>query len=297
MNSRRRLSEADREQRRRADRERVKEAAAELLCSEGWRRWVRARETFHVYSTSNCMLIAMQCHQRGIVAEHIAGFQTWIKLGRAVRKGEQALRILAPITAKGRQQDSKECEEQRVFFKTAFVFDVSQTDPIPGVEPAPLHPPRQPLTGDSHGRLLRPLVAFAESLGYAVAFQPIAGATGGWCDPHSRRIVVDRDVPANARVRTLVHEITHALGVDYAKYSRPQAEVIVDTTTLIVLSAFGLDVSGETIPYVASWGENGAVEAVSEFAQLIDGLARRIADAVEDPIHGGSAEVNRKVAG
>jgi hypothetical protein len=78
------------------------------------------------------------------------------------------------------------------------------------------------------------------------------------------------------------HEITHALGVDYANYSRAQAEVIVDTTTLVVLSEVGLDVSGETIPYVAGWGETGALEAVTEFAQLIDGLARRVAQAIED---------------
>jgi N-terminal domain of anti-restriction factor ArdC len=283
MNNRRRLSESEREQRRRADRERVKAAASELLSSEGWRRWVRAREMFHAYSASNCMLIALQCHQRGIVPEHIAGFRTWIKLGRAVRKGEQAIRILAPIAVKQREADSDGAEERHVFFKTTFVFDVSQTNPIPGVEAAALHPPRQPLTGDSHGHLLAPLAMFAESLGYAVAFRSIPGAAGGWCDPRAQRIGVDADVPPNAQVRTLVHEITHALGVDYAKYSRAQAEVIVDTTTLIVLSAAGLDVSGETIPYVAGWGESGALDAVSEFAQLIDSLARRIAHAIEAP--------------
>ncbi len=86
-----------------------------------------------------------------------------------------------------------------------------------------------------------------------------------------------------------MHEITHALEVDYAKYSRAQAEVIVDTTTLIVLSAVGLDVSGETIPYVAGWGESGALDAVSEFAQLIDSLARRIAHAIEGPSDSGQA--------
>ena len=104
--------------------------------------------------------------------------------------------------------------------------------------------------------------------------------------------MVDADVPANSQVRTLVHEITHALGVDYANYSRAQAEVIVDTTALVVLSGVGLDVSGETIPYVAGWGESGALEAVTEFAQLIDGLARQIAGAVDtacesDPVGAG----------
>ena len=294
--SSRRLSEAEREQRRRADRQRVKEAAKELLSSEGWCRWVRARGMFHAYSASNCMLIALQCHQRGIVPERIAGFHTWVKLGRAVRKGERALRILAPITVKQGTTEGEDAERRRVFFKTTFVFDISQTDPIPGVEQAPLQPPQEPLTGDSHGHLVAPLTGFAGSLGYAVAFESIPGATGGWCDTRAQRIVIDADVSANGQVRTLVHEIVHALGVDYVQYSRAQAEVIVDTATLIVLARVGLDVSGETIPYVAGWGEDGALEAVSEFAQLIDGLARRIAHAIEGPSDGDPAGVEWQLA-
>ena len=81
---------------------------------------------------------------------------------------------------------------------------------------------------------------------------------------------------ANARLGTLVHEAIHALGVDYQRYSRAQAEVIVDTAILVVLGGLGLDVSGETVPYVAGWGEHGALDAVTKFAQLIDDLARRV---------------------
>jgi hypothetical protein len=66
------------------------------------------------------------------------------------------------------------------------------------------------------------------------------------------------------------------LGIDYQQYSRAQAEVMVDTATLIAASAVGLAVDGETIPYVAGWGEAGALEAVSEFAETIDQVARRI---------------------
>ncbi len=51
---------------------------------------------------------------------------------------------------------------------------------------------------------------------------------------------------------------------------------MVDTATLIAASAVGLAVDGETVPYVAGWGEAGALEAVSEFADTIDRVARRI---------------------
>lgn len=65
---------------------------------------------------------------------------------------------------------------------------------------------------------------FAESLGFAVSFEKIDGPAGGWCDPKKKRIVVDADAPANARLRTLIHECAHAMGIDYRSYSRPQAE-------------------------------------------------------------------------
>jgi hypothetical protein len=48
--------------------------------------------------------------------------------------------------------------------------------------------------------------------------------------------------------------------------------------------AAGLAVDGESIPYVAGWGEHGALEAVMEFAETIDTLARRLEEAVSDPV-------------
>lgn len=278
--TKRRLTEAERAERRRHDRERLARAAQELLTSDGWQRWVRVRAMFHSYSAGNCMLIAWQCHERGIVPERVAGFRTWLKLGRCVRKHEKALRILAPVTVTERDEQGEKTGERRVFFKTAFVFELSQTEPLPGIEPVSLDPPRQPLTGDSHAHLIEPMVAFAESLGFTVSFETITGSAGGWCDAKHKRIVIDADLPANARLRTLIHECAHALGIDYRSYSRPQAEVIVETVTLLAASTVGLAVDGETIPYVSGWGEDGALEAVTEFAETIDEIARRIEDVL-----------------
>jgi hypothetical protein len=42
MAAKKQLTEAEREQRRAEDRERLKAAAEQLLSSEGWQRWVRA---------------------------------------------------------------------------------------------------------------------------------------------------------------------------------------------------------------------------------------------------------------
>ena len=55
--------------------------------------------------------------------------------------------------------------------------------------------------------------------------------------------------PANRQVRTLLHELAHALGVGYDQYGREKAEVLVDSVTYVVCSSVGLDVGGESIPY------------------------------------------------
>jgi hypothetical protein len=47
-----------------------------------------------------------------------------------------------------------------------------------------------------------------------------------------------------------------------------------------VLGGLGLDVSGDTVPYVAGWGQDGALDAVTQFAALIDALARRVEAAL-----------------
>lgn len=279
MARRPRLTDAQREQRRAADRERLKQAADQLLTSEGWQRWVRLRSRAGLarLSLSNQLLVALAKPD----ATFVAGFKTWLQLGYCVRKGEKAIRIIAPMPIKQRDRTSgEETGETITLFKGVSVFDVQQVQPLPSGQPTPLQPPSQPLTGDSHAHLIAPTIAFAESLGYTVSFKPIAGSAGGWCDAKQKKIVVDSDVAANARLRTLVHEAIHALGVDYQQYSRAQAEVIVDTTTLVVLGGLGLDVSGETVPYVAGWGEDGALEAVTQFAQLIDALARRVEGAL-----------------
>ena len=136
---RRRLSEQERDERRRQDRERLERAVSELLTSAGWRRWLRARATLHAYSANNTLLIASQAWARGITPTHVAGFRAWLKLGRAVRKGERGLSIWAPMRIKQVDETGEETAK-RTLFRVAKVFDVSQTDPLPGVEAAPLSP-------------------------------------------------------------------------------------------------------------------------------------------------------------
>jgi hypothetical protein len=182
------VREAERAERRRRDRERLQQAAEQLLSSEGWRRWVRARASngLRRYSPGNQLLVASQSQGR---ATFVAGFKQWLELGYCVRKGERAIWILAPVTVKERDPVSgDETAETVVLFRSVPVFFQNQVAPLPEREPVPLEPPRESLTGGSHAHLLERLVAFCRSLGYVVSFEVIDGPAVGWCDPAARRV-------------------------------------------------------------------------------------------------------------
>jgi N-terminal domain of anti-restriction factor ArdC len=135
MSNSRRLTDADREQRRLADRERLHQAAQQLLTSDGWQRWVRvrARGGLARLSLNNQLLVALSCPE----ATFVAGFKAWLALGYCVRKGETAIRIVAPMPIKDRDDERQSDEEAqtRLLFKAVSVFDRSQVAPLEGVEP------------------------------------------------------------------------------------------------------------------------------------------------------------------
>jgi len=277
--SKRRPTAEQRDTRRREQLEQLSQATSALLTGEGWQRWLRTRSRFHRYSLRNTLLIAFQCPH----ATHVAGFRRWLELGRCVRKGEKAIRILAPVRYRKRdteQTDENENQLQLVGFRLAAVFDVSQTEPLPGVEPAPLGPPSEPVSGDSHAHLLAPLEQHAATLDFSVHYEPLDGRDG-YCSARDTRIVIDSELPANGKVTTLVHELAHAHGVDYKTYSRAEAELIVESVACIVCGSVGLDTQMESVPYLAGWNNDKAVERIGLLADKIDEIARAIEAAID----------------
>jgi len=145
--------------RRDQDRERIASAVRELRTSDGWRAWLNARARFHRYSAQNCMLIAMQCPH----ATHVAPIKTWNALGRTVRRGERAIAINVYKGAFTVERGDGTEEKVPRFQLRACLFDQTQTegDELP-------EPPCEPITGDSHERLLNPLALLAGDLGFEV---------------------------------------------------------------------------------------------------------------------------------
>ena len=78
-----------------------------------------------------------------------------------------------------------------------------------------------------------------------------------------------------------MHELAHALGLGYEQYGREQPRCSSTASPTCVCGSVGLDVGGESIPYIAGWGEDGALDAIREYAETIDTIARRIEDALD----------------
>ncbi len=283
---RRQLTDAERDQRRTAQRREFEQALEALLSSDGWRRWLRTRATLHAYSANNCLLIASQAWARGITPTHVAGFRAWLKLGRAVRKGQTGISIWAPMRIKARDEAGEETGERKTLFRVAKVFDVSQTDPLPGVEPAPLAPPSLgEIEGDSHIALIPRLEALARGLGYQVIWTAeLPGRAKGLCRRKAHQIEVLTTIAPNQGVAVLIHEVCHALigerdelaAIDYAL-----EEIVAESATYVACAAAGLETDVDSVGYVAGWaGDQDPLQVVAEAAALIDELARLIEDAI-----------------
>jgi hypothetical protein len=59
---------------------------------------------------------------------------------------------------------------------------------------------------------------------------------------------------------------------------------VVESIALTVVGGLGLDTSGYSIPYIASWSQNeDSLDIVETCADLIDRLAKLIEDAIGQP--------------
>jgi hypothetical protein len=135
---------------------------------------------------------------------------------------------------KWRKAGADPAEKPRTRFRLTAVFDRSQIAPLPEpAEPMPLDPPVAEITGDDLRPLLEPLVAFAETIGSTMTFEPVAGDAHGCYELQTRRIVIDSDMAPNAQVKTGLHELAHALvrhdpDVDDAELTYAEEELVVE---------------------------------------------------------------------
>ena len=146
--------------------EQLKQEVAAVQDSEAFKRYLAAQAVFHRYSARNVFLILFQRPE----ATRIAGYTTWQRLGRQVRRGETGITIFAPAPFKQSTTDTATgavTEELIPRFKTATVFDIAQTvgEPLPTIKLGEI-------AGSAPEGAYAVLVEFAASIGTSSSLTP-----------------------------------------------------------------------------------------------------------------------------
>jgi antirestriction protein ArdC len=258
----------------------LKDGVATLVDSEGWKRFLSAQARFHQYSANNVILILMQRPD----ATRVAGYRTWLALGRQVRKGEKGLTILAP--SRRTIEDEKTGEKKSVLtgFRTVAVFDIGQTDG----EALPENPASL-LEGAGDDAVHAALIEQIEAAGFryeeVAQIEEMPGANG--VTMFAERVVqVVESMTAAQKLKTTAHELAHVLLHDPADPDRGTdrglIEVEAESTAFIVLHALGIDAGDYSFGYIAGWADGNA-EKIQKVAGRVQRAAGRILEALVGP--------------
>jgi antirestriction protein ArdC len=229
--------------------------------------YLKAMARFHRYSVSNVLLIYSQRPD----ARQVAGFHTWKKLGRHVKRGEKSIAIVAPVARHLKTSEPGEGDaEGRVIvsgFKAAHVFDIAQT----AGEPVPEAPT---VRGDP-GPFVERLKEHTRSLGIELRTEhlprDISGASCGGA------IVLSPDLSPAEEFSTLVHELAHEmlhLKERRGQTTRTVRETEAEAVAFVVSTAVGLEVGTASSDYIQSY--RGTPDTLAESLGLIQRAAASI---------------------
>lgn len=273
--------------------DRLETGIQELFESERYKAYLTTMSKFHSYSFNNTLLIAMQGGQL------VAGYNKWRDdFHRNVKKGEKAIKILAPAPFKAKKEvqeldaqgrpvmgkDGKpvtEVQEIQVpAFKIVSVFDVSQTEgePLPsiGVEE---------LTGsvERYGEFFK---ALEQTSPVPIGFEDIPGGSHGYYHLTEKRIAIQEGMSELQTLKTAIHEIAHsklhaidpeAPAIEQA--DRPDSrtrEVQAESVAYAVCQHYGLDTSDYSFGYVAGWSSGKDLKELKASLETIRATAHEL---------------------
>jgi antirestriction protein ArdC len=281
MSTRTHTSPEDRQARMEAAHNEMTEAIEALGTGEEWQAFLAFASKLHKYSANNRMWLYAQCLQRGWDdLGHVAGYRTWLALGRNVRKGEKGLKVLAPCRYKAKDEETGEDRWVMRGFTVETVFAARQTD---GDGEIPTNPARpQLLTGEGPEGAWEALAALVAKEGFTLSREALMPENGYTNFEAHKVVVADRLEPA-AAIKTLAHELAHVLlhdpkNVDYHA-NRGRCEVEAETVAYLVLSELGLESDQYSWPYVAAWAE-GDLKVVTATADNAIKTANSVLDAL-----------------
>ncbi|WP_321015254.1 LPD25 domain-containing protein, partial [Eisenbergiella porci] len=278
--------------------DRLETGIQELFESERYKAYLTTMSKFHSYSFNNTLLIAMQGGQL------VAGYNKWRdNFHRNVKKGEKAIKILAPAPFKAKKEVQKldaqgrpvmgkdgkpvtEVQEIQVpAFKIVSVFDVSQTEgePLPsiGVEE---------LTGsvERYGEFFK---ALEQTSPVPISFEDIPGGSHGYYHLTEKRIAIQEGMSELQTLKTAIHEIAHsklhaidpeAPAIEQA--DRPDSrtrEVQAESVAYAVCQHYGLDTSDYSFGYVAGWSSGKELKELKASLETIRATAHELITTID----------------
>jgi antirestriction protein ArdC len=260
-------------------------AVADLASGEDWQAWLRLSARLarrRRYSAQNTIWLWQQARARGVELSTVGGDRWWQSLGRQVRRGEHAFHVLAPVSRTAadpdRPDDPDATVRRLVGWRIESVFDQGQTDGEPLPEPPAVVLP----AGDGPAGAWDALAALLDAGGWTVEREPIAGATQGYTEWATRRVVVRADLAGAAAAYVLAHETAHTHLHEQCDQPRPVKEIEADSTAYLIADALGLDTSTATFAYIAGWAD-GNPDAVLAVAARAATAATAILAALTPP--------------
>ena len=278
-----------------------------LLNSENYKAYLTCMSKFHNYSFNNTILIALQKPDATLVA----GFKSWeTNFKRRVRKGEKGIKIIAPAPIKVKNQvalvddkgnpfvglDGKQVTEEVEVtipkFKVINVFDVSQTEgePLPSIGV-------DELAGkvDKYDELIEALEHISP---VEVRYIEMEHETKGYFSHPEQMICVKEDMSQVQTLKTLIHEISHALLHDRehvrveglgvtADKNRNTKEIEAESVAFTVCEALGkgtIDTSDYSFAYIAGWSQDKDLSQLKKSLETIRVTADKIITSVEEYI-------------
>lgn len=261
--------------------DKLEKGVQELFNSESYTEYLKFMGKFHNYSFCNSMLIWSQMPEATLVA----GYKAWqTKFNRNVKKGEKAIKILAPLPHKTKKEVTDEngnVEEKEIHwmtFRAVNVFDVSQTDG----EEVPTFTVDE-LTGEVKGfdSLIQKLTDMSDS---EVVFEEITSGAKGFYSLADKKVHVKEGMSEVQTVKTLIHEIAHSKlhgeGCKEKEADRYTREVQAESVAYTVCNYLGIDTSDYSFGYVTSWSSGKELKELMNSMEVIRKTAQEFIEKV-----------------
>mgnify|MGYP001024784955 CR=1 FL=1 len=282
--------------------DRLEEGLKELFESEKYKNYLTTMSKFHNYSFNNTLLITLQKPDASLVC----GYQAWQKnFNRHVKKGEKAIRILAPAPYKIKEERDKldpvtgemvfdengmpqkeEVEVKIPAFRVVSVFDVSQTEgePLPELEAKELLS-----TVEGYEDFIKAITYVAP---VPIAFEDIPGDSKGYFHTEENRIAVQEGMSESQTLKTLVHETAHSMlhnkeinqDILAPVKDRNTKEIEAEGIAFTVCSHFGIDTSSYSFYYIGGWSSGRDMKELKSSLDTIRRTSSELITGIEEQL-------------